>query len=261
MRPYESSGLKYTVQSSPQPEFDMVRRLILLMLFVATASANAQTPQPPGPPGPPVVVASGVATVKRAPDQAFVTLSTESRAPKPTEAQRLNAQAMTQVQDAVKKAGIAADAVRTLSVNLREDVDWVNGKRTSRGYVVSNAIEVRVDKLEDLGGLLDAAVTAGATNVSGIRFDLKDRSAAEREAVRLAVADARGRADAAADGAGARVVKVLRIEETSDRNVPPPVPMMRMAEARVAAAPETPVVAGEIEIRAMVTLTAAIEGR
>jgi uncharacterized protein YggE len=239
----------------------MVNRFIPLMLLVAAASASAQTPQPPGPPGPPVVVASGIATVKRPPDQAFVTLTTESRATKPAEAQKLNAQAMTQVQEAVKKAGIPADAVRTLSFNLREDVDWVNGKRTSRGYVVANAIEVRVDKLDDLGRLLDAAVTAGATNVSGIRFDLKDRSGAEREAVRLAVADARARADAAADGAGAKVVKVVRIEETSDRHVPPPVPMMRMAEARVAAAPETPVVAGEIEIRSTVTLTAAIEAR
>jgi uncharacterized protein YggE len=208
-----------------------------------------------------VIVASGVATVKRAPDQAFVTFTTESRAAKPAEAQRLNAQAMTEVQNAVKQAGIPADAVRTLSFNLREDVDWVNGKRTPRGYVVANAIEVRVDKLEDLGRLLDAAVTAGATNVSSIRFDLKDRTGAEREAVRLAVTDARARADAAADGAAARVSKILRIEETSDRNVPPPMPMMRMAEARVAAAPETPVAAGEIEIRATVTLTAAIEGR
>jgi uncharacterized protein len=238
----------------------MVRSFIPLMLLLAATTASAQT-QPPAPPGPPVVVASGVASVKRAPDQAFVTFTTESRASKPAEAQKLNAQAMTGVQAAVKQAGIPADAVRTLSFNLREDVDWVNGKRTPRGYVVANAIEVRVDKLEDLGTLLDAAVTAGATNVSSIRFDLKDRTGAEREAVRLAVADARARADAAADGAGARVSKVLRIEETSDRNVPPPVPMMRMAEARVAAAPETPVAAGEIEVRAMVTLTAAIEGR
>ena len=242
----------------------MVYRVIPLMLLAAVAAtprAIAQSLQPPGPPGPPVVVASGVATVKRAPDQAFVTFITESRAARPAEAQKLNAQAMAQVQEAVKRAGIPADAVRTLSFNLREDVDWVNGKRTSRGYVVSNAIEVRVDKLDDVGRLLDAAVTAGATNVSNIRFELKDRSGAEREAVRLAVADARARADAAAEGAGTKVVNVVRIEETSDRNMPPPMPMMRMAEARVAAAPETPVVAGEIEIRATVTLTAAIEAR
>lgn len=242
----------------------MVYRVIPLMLLAAVAAtprAIAQNLQPPAPPGPPVVVASGVATVKRAPDQAFVTFTTESRAARPAEAQKLNAQAMAQVQEAVKRAGIPADAVRTLSFNLREDVDWVNGKRTSRGYVVSNAIEVRVDKLDDVGRLLDAAVTAGATNVSNIRFELKDRSGAEREAVRLAVADARARADAAAEGAGTKVVSVVRIEETSDRNMPPPMPMMRMAEARVAAAPETPVVAGEIEIRATVTLTAAIEAR
>ena len=242
----------------------MVYRVIPLMLLAAVAAtprAIAQSLQPPAPPGPPVVVASGVATVKRAPDQAFVTFITESRAARPAEAQKLNAQAMAQVQEAVKRAGIPADAVRTLSFNLREDVDWVNGKRTSRGYVVSNAIEVRADKLDDVGRLLDAAVTAGATNVSNIRFELKDRSGAEREAVRLAVADARARADAAAEGAGTKVVSVVRIEETSDRNMPPPMPMMRMAEARVAAAPETPVVAGEIEIRATVTLTAAIEAR
>ena len=242
----------------------MVYRVIPLMLLAAVAAtpcAIARSLQPPAPPGPPVVVASGVATVKRAPDQAFVTFITESRAARPAEAQKLNAQAMAQVQEAVKRAGIPADAVRTLSFNLREDVDWVNGKRTSRGYVVSNAIEVRADKLDDVGRLLDAAVTAGATNVSNIRFELKDRSGAEREAVRLAVADARARADAAAEGAGTKVVSVVRIEETSDRNMPPPMPMMRMAEARVAAAPETPVVAGEIEIRATVTLTAAIEAR
>jgi uncharacterized protein len=242
----------------------MIYRVIPLMLLAAVAAtprATAQPPQPPAPPGPPVVVASGVATVKRAPDQAFVTFTTESRAARPAEAQKLNAQAMTQVQEAVKRAGIPTDALRTLSFNLREDVDWVNGKRTSRGYVVSNGIEVRVDKLDDVGRLLDAAVTAGATNVSNIRFELKDRSGAEREAVRLAVADARSRADAAAEGGGTKVVNVVRIEETSDRNVPPPMPMMRMAEARVAAAPETPVVAGEIEIRATVTLTAAIEAR
>jgi uncharacterized protein YggE len=241
----------------------MVRVFIpLIALLAIPSSADAQAPASGAAAGPPVVVASGVAIVTRAPDRAFVTFATETRAPKPDEAQKRNAQAMSQVQQAVRKAGIAADAIRTLSFNLREDVDWVNGKRTSRGYVVSNAIEVRVDELDDLGDLLDQAVNAGATNVSSIRFDLKDRAGAEREAVRLAVVDARARAEAAAAGAGVRVLSVVRIEEQTDRNVPgPPMPMMRMAaEARVAS-PETPVAAGEIEIRATVTLTVSIEGR
>jgi uncharacterized protein len=229
------------------------------LLCLMASAAAAQVPPPPA--GPPVVVASGEATVSRAPDRAYVTFATETRAPRPDEAQKRNAEAMAKVQQAVKKAKIPSDAVRTLAFNLREDVDWVNGRRTSRGYVVTDSIEVKVDDIDDLGELLDAAVEAGASNVSDIRFDLKDRAGAEREALRLAVADARSRADAAASGAGLRVERIIRIEE-GERAAPPPIPVMRMkAMAATAGEPETPVAAGEIEIRATVTLTAAIDNR
>ena len=97
--------------------------------------------------------------------------------------QKQNAVAMTRVQDAVTKARVPADAVRTLGFNLQEEFDWVNGKRVSRGYTASNSVEVRVDDLATLGALMDAAVQAGATGVSAVRFDLKDRAGAEREAL------------------------------------------------------------------------------
>lgn len=236
----------------------MIRSISALAVTLLAASASAA--QTPPPAGPSVVVVNGTATVERAPDRAFLQLSTESRAPKPEEAQQKNAQAMTSVQQAVKKAGIPSDAIRTLGVNLREDVDWVNGKRVPRGYVVTNGIEVRVDDLDALGRLMDAAVASGATGVGDVRFDLKDRAGAEREALRLAVADAKGRAEAAAAGAGLRIGPVLRIEEQGEQRVVPR-PMMR-ATAMVASPappPVTPVEAGQIEIVANVTLTVAIQ--
>jgi uncharacterized protein YggE len=227
-------------------------------LAVALLAASAAAAQTPSPAGPPVIVVNGTATVERAPDRAFLQLSTESRAPKPEEAQQKNAQAMTGVQQAVKKAGIPADAIRTLGVNLREDADWVNGKRVPRGFVVTNSIEVRVDDLDGLGKLMDAAVTSGATGIGDVRFDLKDRAAAEREALKLAVADAKGRAEAAAAGAGLRLGSVLRIEEQSERRVAP-MPMMRATAMAAPAQAPTPVEAGQIEIVANVTLTVAIQ--
>lgn len=240
-----------------------MRRLLILLsvaLFgIASSAVHAQGPPPP--PGPPVVVALGHATIERAPDRAFVTFSTETRGAKPDDVQKQNAMAMTRVQDAVTKAKVPADAVRTLGFNLQEEFDWVNGKRVSRGYTASNSVEVRVDDLTTLGGLMDAAVQAGATGVSAVRFDLKDRAGAEREALRLAVADARARADAAAAGASTRVVGIVRIEESGGPRGPTPVPMMRMAMAASAQAPETPMAPGQIEIEASVTLTAALEGR
>jgi len=239
-----------------------MRRLLILLCVAAfgtpTSAAYAQTPPPPA--GPPLVVALGHATIERAPDRAFVTFSTESRGTRPEDVQKQNAAAMTRVQDAVTRAKIAPDAVRTLGFNLQEEFDWVNGKRVSRGYTASNSVEVRVDDLTSLGALMDAAVQAGATGVSAVRFDLKDRAAAEREVLRLAVADARGRADAAAAGANTRVVGIVRIEESGVPRAPTPMPMMRMAMAGPAQPPETPMAPGQIEIEASVTLTAALEG-
>ena len=151
-----------------------------------------------------------------------MSFATETRASKPDQAQKDNARAMEKVREALRDQKIPDEAIRTISFNLREDVDWVNGKRVPRGYVVSNVIEARVDALDSLGSLLDEVVKAGATSVGGIRFDLKDRDNAEREALRLAVADARARAEAAAAGAGVRVVRVQTIDEQgADRRAAP----------------------------------------
>jgi len=99
-------------------------------------------------------------------------------------------------------------------------------------------------------------VQAGATSVDRVRFDLKDRAALEREALRLAVVDARARADAAAAGAGRTVDRVLRIDDSRQPEYPRP---MMMATRTSADTTTTPVEAGPIEIRATVVLTVTIK--
>ena len=233
-------------------------RLATSLALVALAAAPAAA-QPSREPAPPSVTASGKATVKRAPDRAFVSFATETRAARPEQAQKDNAAAMQKVRQALAAAQIQDEAIQTTSYNLREDVDWVNGKRVPRGYVVSNMIEVRVDAIDQVGGLIDKVVQAGASSVGGVRFDLKDRSGLEREALRLAVVDARARAEAAAAGAGAKIVRVQSIDEQGA--VDGPRPMMRMEMAVAADAPQTPMAPGEIEIVATVRLTAIIDAR
>jgi uncharacterized protein YggE len=237
-----------------------MRALVVLAAFAILTAAPVSA-QPPRGQEPPTVITNGRAIVKRAPDRAFVSFATETRAAKPDQAQKDNARAMEKVREELRDQKVPDEAIRTISFNLREDVDWVNGKRVPRGYVVSNVIEARVDALDSLGSLLDAVVKAGATSVGGIRFDLKDRDNAEREALRLAVADARARADAAASGAGVRIVRVQTIDEQGAIDVPRPMPMMRMEASMAADAPPTPVAAGEIEIQATVRLTAIVEPR
>jgi uncharacterized protein YggE len=213
--------------------------------------------QPPEPP--PSVVTSGEAILRVTPDRAFVTIQAESRARSPKQAQEDNAEVMSKVQSTLRGARLASDAIRTISINLQPEYDYRDGRRTLRGYVASNVIDVRVDDLERLGDVIDRAVESGATNVSGVRFDLKERDAVERQALRQAVADARARAEAAATGAGQSIARVLRIEEQRTSFPPPrPVFMARAEGAAQASDVATPVAPGEIEIRSNVTLTAQL---
>ena len=228
--------------------------LPLLFLLIAPAAASAQQNTTLEPP---VVVTSGEGLVQAVPDRAWITITAESRAGNPRDAQRRNAEAMTPVIDKLRTAGIPAEAIRTIGYDLQQEWDYVNNQRTSRGYVARNTVEVRVDAIDRIGELLEMAVGSGATSVGGVRFDLKNRAKLERDALRLAVEDARARADAAAAGAGRSIDRVLRIDAQSGGA---PVPMPRVAMLREQAASDAPpIAAGQMEIRVQVTLTSALK--
>jgi uncharacterized protein YggE len=235
----------------------MTVRLLAAIVLLVPSLAAAQQPLP-AVPDVPVVVTSGEAVVTAVPDRAWISITAESRAGNPRDAQRRNSAAMTPVLDKLKSAGVPADAIRTAGYDLQQEFDFVEGRRVSRGYVARNTVEVRVDDVERVGELLEIAVTSGATSLGGLRFDLKDRSKLEQEALRLAVAEARARAAAAAGGAGLSLDRVLRIEQQG--TFTPPEPRMYAMRAEAAQANDAPAIsAGQIEIRAQVTLTASVK--
>lgn len=226
---------------------------VLAMASVADAQAAAGQTS-----GPPVVVASGEATVKRAPDRAWLTVTVESRSKSPRDAQKLNAELMNAVLQKLRGAGLASDAIQTRAYELQPEYDYAGGRQTLRGYLARNSLDVRVDEIGRVGELIDLAVGAGATSVGGVRFDLKDRRGAEQDALRQAVEDARARAEAVAAGAGMTIERVVRIEEHRAGMIPPPRPFMMAGRADVAAEAAPPIEPGELEIRAAVTLTVAV---
>jgi uncharacterized protein YggE len=231
----------------------MLRVIALAALLAFAVPAAAQ--QVPVPPNVPVVVTSGEAVVRRTPDVAYLTLAVESRARNPRDAQRENADAMSGVQKRLADAGVPREALRTIGLWLQQEFDNIGGRQVARGYVARNMLEVRIDDVGRAGDIADAVVQGGATSLNGIRFDLKDRGAAEREAIGAAVAEARGRAQAAAAGAGMMVDRVLRIEDARADVVVP----RQMAFARAETASATAVEPGLLEISAHVTLTVSMK--
>ena len=205
----------------------------------------------------PSIVTRGHAIVTARPDRAFVTIAAESRSKISADAQKQNAAAMTAVLQKIEQAGVPKDAVRTVGYQLQPEFDYANGRQTFRNYLARNTVEVRLDDIDRVGVVIDAAAAGGATTITGVRFDVRNRAALERDALRQAVADARARADAAAAGAGSTIDRVVRIEEETQYE--PPRPMMRMAaQATVAGNLETPVEPSTIEIQARVMMTVSL---
>lgn len=229
----------------------MKTSLLLLSLVLWSSVAVAQTSEPPQ------IIVTGEGVIQATPNQARVTVGSESRSKNSKEAQQRNAEIMTAVQQKFGALGIPKDAIRTIAIDLQPEFDYANGKQVARGYVARNTIEVRVDDFAKLSEVIDAAVASGATNLHGLRFDVKERAQLESSALQAAVKDGMAKAQAIASGAQKAIDRVLRIEEQFTGGGGP-VPMMReFAMAKADAS--TPVAAGEIEIRAQVRLSVAIK--
>lgn len=225
--------------------------IALLSLLLWSTVATAQTIEPPQ------IVVTGEGTVTATPDQARITVGAESRSKNSKDAQQRNAELMTAVQQKIAALGIPKDAIRTTAIDLQPEFDYANGKQTARGYVARNTIEVRVDDFAKLSDVIDAVVGSGATNLHGLRFDVKQREQLEAAALQAAVKDGMAKAQAIATGAQKAIDRIIRIEEQFTGGGGP-MPMMReFAMAKADAS--TPVSAGEIEIKAQVRLAVAIK--
>ena len=207
-----------------------------------------------------LVTTAGQAIVKAAPDQAWVTVGIEARASKPQDAQRQAAEVMNRIRMQLQALGIPDAAIRTASFSLNADWDYSNDKRTLRGYVVSNLVEVRVDDITKVADVIDRSIASGGNAIHGVRWDIKDRVKVERDALRQAVEDAKQRAEVAVAAAGAALGPVARIDEQRHDYMPQrDMMMMRSAPPPAAPMPETPISPGEIEIRSTVSVSFRIE--
>lgn len=182
-----------------------------------------------------------------APDMATITLGVQANAPTAAAAMQANAQRMTAVIAALKRAGLPDKDIRTSSLNLNAQYAFPqNQPRQLTGYQADNSVTVQVNDLMKLGAMLDAAVNAGANEVNGISFGLRDPRAAEDAARLDAVEALQAKAQLYAGATGYKVGRLVNLSEGGGYAPTPPRPMAMMAVRKVA---DTPVEAGTLDVR------------
>ena len=188
---------------------------------------------------------SAAGETRIAPDEAMITLGVQTEAPSAARAMRANAEQMTRLMAALAAQGVPARAIATSNINLQAQYAYSPGVAPRlTGYTAANDVTVTVEDLPKLGATLDAVVAAGANQINGIAFGLKDPLAAENTARRAAVAALRAKAELYAAATGLHVARLVTLTEGGG-SAPPQPKLMREAAM---AAPQTPVSPGELTV-------------
>lgn len=205
----------------------------------------------------PSITVSGEATIFAEPDQAQIDVGVITQARSAPEASKENAERLSRVLAELKKLLGKGDEVKTSGYSLTPNYRHPQGAKPEIvGYTASNTLRIKTTNLTLVGGLIDSAMQAGANNVHRLVFTLKDELAAQLEALRMASAEAKTKAEAIAASLGLKIVRIASINE-GERMVQP---IFRQAmAARGDAAPvPTPIEPGTVQIRSTVSMTVEV---
>jgi uncharacterized protein YggE len=220
-------------------------------LFVALALSALLTPAAALGADLRTIAMGGHGEVKAAPDQVQVNAGVTTSAATAAQALAANISRMTGVFAALKKAGIAEKNIQT--INFSVSPQYTNGANNEvqrlTGYQVRNEVSVRLEDVSRLGATLDALVGAGANQMNGINFSIRDTAAMLQKAREAAIADAKDRAETYARAAGVTLGPIQSIGEGGGSG---PVPMFK--PMRMMAAAPVPVAAGEESVTADVSV-------
>ena len=236
-----------------------MRSLPLTLTLVAIAMPGLVRAQAPTTDS--VLRVQGTAEVRTAPDLAVVRLGVTVEAPTAREAQNGVSEVAAAILDAVRGVGIEERNVQTVRLVLspiyapRPPADRQPPRLV--GNRASNTVSVRVEDLDLVGQVIDAALGAGANQLEGVTFGLQDDQAPRQQALRRAIAEARGKADAMAEELG---VELDAIRSVTEDNVFVRQPMMEASRIMaLQAEAATSVSPGEVAVTATVSIEYRIE--
>ena len=194
------------------------------------------------------ITVTGTGIVNTVPDRAEFSFGVHTESATAAAALGANGALMTKVIDAIEKAGVAKGDIQTSQVSLSPQTSS-DGKRIT-GYAADNSVTVTIRDLGSAGSVVDAAVAAGANEVSGPSLSSSDQSALYLQALKKAMADAKAKAEAIASGGGISLGAVTTVVEGGGSPIVLP--------SATAGKDGTPISPGTEQITATVTVTYAI---
>ncbi len=223
---------------------------LVVILMLAPLSALAEGAQ---------VTVSGTGIVSLKPDTATITLGVSETAKGALQAQNTVNKKIDAIKKALIKAGAKEADISVSDLGVWGNYDYSDGQEQKlTGYTASHTLNITTTDMDKVGPLIDAALNAGANQLQGVSFSVKNNDEAYSQALKLAVEKAREKADVLAAAAGVKLGALQTMTESFDYS---PYVTAKYAEAAAGdAAVPTQVDTGMVTISATVSVVYALEG-
>ncbi|MBP1225485.1 SIMPL domain-containing protein [Flavobacterium sp. 1355] len=230
----------------------MKKLVLFLTIIFMTMSYGQEIKQIP------LINVNGEGKVKVAPDQVCISASVETKGNNAKEVKKQNDEKMDAVLKFIKKMNIPTADFKTKQVALNPQYDYEK-KKTS--YNATQTVEIIVKDLTKYDELMEGLVQQGINRIDKVSFESSKLAQYQSEARKLAIKDAKTKADEYVSVLGQKVGKAFTIADNSQVYHPQPMyAAMRMKESADAMGASNETLAiGEIEITANVSVSFVLD--
>ncbi|KQB41794.1 Outer membrane protein [Flavobacterium daejeonense] len=229
----------------------MKRTIVFLALMLMTLSYGQETKPVPQ------ITVSGEGKVKVIPDEATVSVSVETKGNVAKDVKKENDEKIDAVLKLIKKMNLAPADYRTQRVSLNPQYDYEK-KKTS--YNATQTIEIIVRDLNKYDELMEGLVNQGINRIDNVVFQSSKLAQYESEARKLAMKEAKHKAEDYVSVLGQKVGRALTISDNTQSYTPQPVyARFKTMAMESDAAPRETLAMGEITITANVSVNFILE--
>jgi uncharacterized protein YggE len=248
-----NDGITFEMQLMNFLNLTKMKKLVLfLTIMFMTMSYSQEIKQIP------LINVNGEGKVKVAPDQVCISASVETKGNNAKDVKKQNDEKMDAVLKFIKKMNIPTADFKTKQVALNPQYDYEK-KKTS--YNATQTVEIIVKDLTKYDELMEGLVQQGINRIDKVSFESSKLVQYQSEARKLAMKDAKVKAEEYVSVLGQKVGKAFTISDNSQVYHPQPMyAAMRMKESADAMGASNETLAiGEIEITANVSVSFVLD--
>ncbi|MFE3872565.1 SIMPL domain-containing protein [Flavobacterium sp. ZS1P70] len=229
----------------------MKKAVLILAILFLTLSYGQEIKQIPQ------INVNGEGKVKVVPDQATILATIETKGNNAKDVKKENDQKMEAVLRFIKKMNLDPADYKTQRVSLNPQYDYEKKKHS---YNATQTVEILLKDLSKYDELMDGLVDQGINRIDSVTFQSSKLAQYQSEARKLAMKEAKLKAEDYVSVLGQKVGRAMIISDNSQTYYPQPMyAAMKSMEMSDSKAPRETLAVGEINTTANVSVSFILE--